>query len=481
MEIDVGLPTTLFGGPPELGNVMKLAHSQIGFMNVFAKPLFEAVTDIIPAMGFAVDEISKNVSVWQGKIEQEKFKEIARGGRFRPSSEGILSPRSNTPNQSTVDIPELSHPDEGPSTSATSQSLPILSPNPQVSLPNRESRRSSVGSISALLAGASPSQTGSHNPSRRSSLGSPTLGAQPLGSSFAGYASVGSSADPVSFSRRSSGAFPSASIVSPNLQTRRSSNTLPSQLQLGLGPGQLPFAAATPSAENIQPGRPGPASSDFPAHDVGAAATAAAPASGPSSRDSNSGGGGNGGGGGQPTHRGSKYTDSDTSPTKHQPARHFPNRHHGSSSNSRRPSTLDRSYSPTTSNGAHTTADGSLSHFPTAYSPASPSGTQATSFLTVDSDSKDRWPEHEGAAAAATTPAVVDLDRPGSGYNGGGKDADAKVNTVKTSVVGAVGNASANANGNGSAGDHGGRVVQRKGSRFLHFWKKKSKSLGSSP
>lgn len=464
MEVDVGLPTTLFGGPPDIGNVIKLAHSQIGFMNVFAKPLFEAVTDIIPAMGFAVEEISKNMSIWQGRIEQEKIKETARDGRLHRSSEGIRSPLSGTPVLSP-DLRELSHPDEGASASATSLSLPMLSPTPQHPLPSRGSRRSSVGSISALLAGASPSQAGSHNPSRRSSLGSPTVGAQALGSSFGVFAGVGSSADTVSFSRRSSGAFPSASIVSPTLQTRRSSNTLPSQLQLGLGPGQQTFATAPSSAENIQPGRPGPAS-ELPSRDLVAAP--AAPASGPSSRDSNTGGGSNGGGG-VPTHWGSKHGDSDTSPTKHQHARHFPSRHHGSSSNSRRPSTLDRSYSPTTSNGAHTTADGSLSHFPTTYSPASPSGTQATSFLTIDSDCKERWPEHEGNVTAP--PAVVDLDRPGSGYTSAGTGgADAKGNTVKTTILG----------GNGGAGEHN-RLAERKSNRFLTFWKKKAKSQGSSP
>lgn len=457
MERDVGLPTTLFGGPPELGNVIKLAQSQIGFMNVFAKPLFEGVTDIIPAMGFAVEEISQNVSIWQGKIEREQSKEIARAGRPHAPSEDLLSPRSNSPIQS-LDLHRLSHPDEGASASA-------MSSNPQFSLPSRESRRSSVGSISALLAGASPSQTGSHNPSRRSSLEPPNLTAQALGSPFGGFAGVGSSADTASFSRRSSGAFPSASIVSPNLQSRRSSNTLPSQLHLGLGPGQQTFAMAPPSAENIQPGRPGPAS-DSPSRDL--ATAMAAPPSGPSSRDSNNGGGGNGGGG-VPSHRGSKYGDSDPSPTKHPHARHFPNRHHGSSSNSRRPSTLDRSYSPTTSNGAHTTADGSVSQFPTTYSPTSPSGTQATSFLTVDSDHKERWPEHEGTAA----PAVVDLDRPGSGYTGAGAGgAETKPNTIKTNVLG----------GNGSVGDHhNSRVVTRKGSRFFNFWKKKPRSQGSSP
>lgn len=469
--MDVGLPTTLFGGPPELGNVIKLAQSQIGFMNVFAKPLFEAVTDIIPAMRFAVEEISKNVSIWQGKIEQEKMKETTRGGRHHNTSEGFPSPRSNGVNRPS-DLAELSHPDEGPSASATS--LQVLSPNTQLSLPSRESRRSSVGSISALLAGASASQTGSHDPSRRSSLGSPILGGQALGSSLGGFAGVGSSADTVSFSRRSSGAFPSASIVTSNLQTRRSSNTLPSQLQLGTGPGQQTFATAPPSAENIQPCRPpAPASSIPPDDHIPATAL---PLSGPSSRDSHS-------GGGLLTHRGSKHGSADASPSKQGDGRPPATRQHGSVCTSRRASTLERSGSPTASNEAHTTADGDLSLVPTAYSPASPAGTQATSFLTVDSDGKDRGLDGDAAAAPLN---VVDLDRPGSGGGsgvGGKGEAEAEAGTVKTSVGGAGGNGT----GNGSAGVGGGdaappRVVHGRGSRFLNFWKKRGRGpLGASP
>ena len=53
MENQIGMETTLFGGPPEIGNMMKLANGQIGFMSMFAHPLFANVTDVIPAMGFA--------------------------------------------------------------------------------------------------------------------------------------------------------------------------------------------------------------------------------------------------------------------------------------------------------------------------------------------------------------------------------------------------------------------------------------------
>lgn len=43
-------------------------------MNIFARPLFEAVADILPAMRYAVDEILTNKAVWEKKINDEKNK-----------------------------------------------------------------------------------------------------------------------------------------------------------------------------------------------------------------------------------------------------------------------------------------------------------------------------------------------------------------------------------------------------------------------
>ena len=72
MEEELQMPSCLFGGPPVQDDIIKLGESQIGFMNIFARPLFEAVTDILPAMRFAVDEILTNKSIWDVKIDQEK-------------------------------------------------------------------------------------------------------------------------------------------------------------------------------------------------------------------------------------------------------------------------------------------------------------------------------------------------------------------------------------------------------------------------
>ncbi|KAE9976523.1 hypothetical protein BLS_002044 [Venturia inaequalis] len=72
MELELNIPTQLFGGPPVRDNIVKMAESQIGFMNIFARPLFESVTAILPPMKFSVDEILINKAVWQRKMDEAK-------------------------------------------------------------------------------------------------------------------------------------------------------------------------------------------------------------------------------------------------------------------------------------------------------------------------------------------------------------------------------------------------------------------------
>lgn len=88
MEQELQMPSCLFGGPPVRDDIIKLGESQIGFMNIFACPLFEAVTDILPAMRFAVDEILANKAVWERKIDDERRKR-----RSKPNfSLGLAAP-----------------------------------------------------------------------------------------------------------------------------------------------------------------------------------------------------------------------------------------------------------------------------------------------------------------------------------------------------------------------------------------------------
>jgi 3',5'-cyclic-nucleotide phosphodiesterase len=69
MEQELQIPSCLFGGPPVRDDIIKLGESQIGFINIFARPLFEGVADILPGMAFAVEEMVINKSTWDDRIE----------------------------------------------------------------------------------------------------------------------------------------------------------------------------------------------------------------------------------------------------------------------------------------------------------------------------------------------------------------------------------------------------------------------------
>ena len=100
MEKEVGMETALFGGPPELGNVYKLATGQIGFMSIFAIPLFEGVSDILPQLKFTVEQIRSNQSRWHYFADLEKRKQsIQADGRLLDYA-SPRSPRSQSPTAS---------------------------------------------------------------------------------------------------------------------------------------------------------------------------------------------------------------------------------------------------------------------------------------------------------------------------------------------------------------------------------------------
>ena len=432
METKIGVPSTLFGGPPELGNLIKLANSQIGFMKIFARPLFEGITTVLPTMEFAVHEMKTNHDLWDEKINQENTKETSTENR-KNLSEISLPPRSESPSRSSSQ-PELSHP-EGLPASRGASGTPLPSNSSLESVQNQE--RSLISGVSD----PTPSETPDLSPgsrsqdSRRSSLGFPP-----------GY--VSSWPDSTSYSRRSSGAYPTANPINPNSSTRRSSNTVPSQLQLGPAI-DMGSQASTPALtdENVQPGGRGSEDSHWKPNVVNAAYAPNA-----------DGGGvllaihGERGGGGDPAHRGLKGGDT----YKYRSARHT--------------TTPVAGHSPALpshnrdSSGAQT----SISHS----QPYSPTDTQATSFFTVDSDDKSYhasvcW----NSPSYKEIPTIVDVERPGSGHKYGESEL-VKGSDVKTSVT----------NGHATNGIDGHRpVARRKSSRFLTFWKKRGKNMDASP
>ncbi|RSL87496.1 hypothetical protein CEP52_015502 [Fusarium oligoseptatum] len=70
MEGELGIPSSLMSPPKQ--DMTSLAKSQLGFMNLFATPLFQGVADIMPTMDYTVEELEMNKSLFELKLQQEK-------------------------------------------------------------------------------------------------------------------------------------------------------------------------------------------------------------------------------------------------------------------------------------------------------------------------------------------------------------------------------------------------------------------------
>lgn len=160
MEQELQMQSCLFGGPPVREDIIKLGESQIGFMNIFARPLFEAVTDILPAMQFAVDEILANKAVWESKIDDERKRRRKNPnlalGLLAPSFsvDATPSPLSGGPTRPITHIPGL----------PAVRNATNMDPTDEVA------RRGSTGSTNIAADGSRRSSQGGEKGSRRSSV-----------------------------------------------------------------------------------------------------------------------------------------------------------------------------------------------------------------------------------------------------------------------------------------------------------------------
>jgi hypothetical protein len=161
MEQELQMPSCLFGGPPVRDDIIKLGESQIGFMNIFACPLFEAVTDILPAMRFAVDEILANKAVWERKIDdarQRNRKRKSRGLSLELPAQSFVadatpSPFSGGPAKSIAEL--------------TTTTTPVAA----YGVPDETQRRESSGSIHTTVVESRRSSLGGDKSSKRISAG----------------------------------------------------------------------------------------------------------------------------------------------------------------------------------------------------------------------------------------------------------------------------------------------------------------------
>jgi hypothetical protein len=162
MEQELQIPSCLFGGPPVRDNLTKLGESQIGFMNIFARPLFEAVADILPSMHFAVDEILTNTAVWEDKIEGERVKlkknpnlklgllstSFAADPTPSPFSEGLTTVLATNNSSKWISVEENNRQD---SNGSVPVGLPIPSSQPSSGAGLQETSQSRRGSGDASL------------------------------------------------------------------------------------------------------------------------------------------------------------------------------------------------------------------------------------------------------------------------------------------------------------------------------------------
>ena len=322
----LGVESCLFGGKPEVGNQAKLARSQTGFMNVFAKSLFQGVAQIFPAMSFSVMAMEKNTIT---------FDKIATEAEKLLSSEGEVSPKSRMPERHTGQKAALTSPD------ITSSEVP-------------EQMHGPAGFGSKLGSGTFDFPRRSSAESRRSSQGlSPRSGNTP----------------PRQISSRRS----SSNVHHPSTGELRRSSATSAHRQPSSTLSQQPsenvhlVKNGSESESTLSPSSMAPTSYD----------------QGRSNRSSSGGGGSPDAIGGPPVGMDGASDDRNGSSVSNS-YRSL----HSNGQNSNNNSSSNRRFSSSHGSTHHRDSSGKHTSITTQASPHSPATTQATSFITVDSDEK---------------------------------------------------------------------------------------------
>lgn len=73
MEAELEIESSLIAPPKK--DILSLSSAQLGFMSLFAIPLFQGVADILPAMQYTVDELEINKSLFERKVQDEQAKQ----------------------------------------------------------------------------------------------------------------------------------------------------------------------------------------------------------------------------------------------------------------------------------------------------------------------------------------------------------------------------------------------------------------------
>ncbi|KAK8930470.1 hypothetical protein H634G_07415 [Metarhizium anisopliae BRIP 53293] len=120
MEDELDIKSSLMAQPKK--DMLSLSNAQLGFMNMFAIPLFQGVADIMPAMRYTVDELEVNKRLFEQKVQQEKARQspdeqrLRRGvreGTFSPRTRSVVGERDIPEGQSVVKIEQVKNLTDG--------------------------------------------------------------------------------------------------------------------------------------------------------------------------------------------------------------------------------------------------------------------------------------------------------------------------------------------------------------------------------
>ncbi|KAL7918894.1 hypothetical protein ACQKWADRAFT_216755 [Trichoderma austrokoningii] len=84
MEDELEIKSSLMAAPKK--DILSLSNAQLGFMNMFAIPLFQGVAEIMPGMEYTVGELYTNKKFFEIKVQEEQAKESHTRTRARSST-----------------------------------------------------------------------------------------------------------------------------------------------------------------------------------------------------------------------------------------------------------------------------------------------------------------------------------------------------------------------------------------------------------
>jgi hypothetical protein len=94
MEDELKIPTSLMVRPTR--DMVTLGKSQLGFMNLFALPLFQGVADLLPPMQYCVDALESNKVLFEAKVAEAQSKKEPVSQTLRRHESGSYSPRTRS-------------------------------------------------------------------------------------------------------------------------------------------------------------------------------------------------------------------------------------------------------------------------------------------------------------------------------------------------------------------------------------------------